>query len=274
LPSPVDLHTHTTASDGTLSPSALLAKALELEVRALAITDHDSTAGFEAVQPLLSAHPEIGVIPGLEMSAEGELTCHLLAYGLDIRSLGFQEKLAHFRRRRLERIAAMTKKINALGISVQYERVVALAAGGSVGRPHLADALIEMKYVKTRQEAFDRYLKRDGPAYVSADGPAASEIIQLIRSAKGVPVLAHPSYYTTPELLKRLVDAGLMGLEVYYPEHSRSMVRRYLELAQSYNLVATGGSDFHGPRTHRAALACVDVPESVVANLEEARQRG
>ena len=95
----------------------------------------------------------------------------------------------------------MTKKINALGIPVRYERVVALVAGGSVGRPHLADALIEMKYVKTRQEAFDRYLKRDGPAYVSADGPAASEIIQLIRSGKGVPVLAHPSYYTTPELL-------------------------------------------------------------------------
>jgi 3',5'-nucleoside bisphosphate phosphatase len=273
LPSPVDLHTHTTASDGTLSPSALFSKALELKIRVLSITDHDSTAGLEAIQPLLAAHPEIRVIPGLEMSAEGELPCHLLAYFVDTQAAGFQEKLSEFRRKRLERIATMTKKMNALGIPVSYERVVALAAGGSVGRPHLADALMEMKIVKSRQEAFDRYLKKDGPAYVAGDGPTALELIPWIRSAKGIPVLAHPSYYTTPELLKRLVAMGLMGLEVYYPEHSRSLTRRYLEMAETCGLVATGGSDFHGPKTHRSALACIDVPESVVENLENARLR-
>jgi predicted metal-dependent phosphoesterase TrpH len=273
LPSSVDLHTHTTASDGTLSPAALFSKALELKIRVLSITDHDSTAGLEAVQPLASAHPEMRIIPGLEMSAEGELYCHLLGYFVDPKARGFQERLIEFRRRRLERIAAMAKKLNTLGIPVEYERVVALAAGGAVGRPHLADALVEKGVVRSRQEAFDRYLKRDGPAYIAGAGPAAADIIQFIRSAKGIPVLAHPSYYTTPELLERLVAAGLMGLEVYYPEHSRSLIRRYLDMAQTSGLVATGGSDFHGPKTHRSALACVDVPESVVEALENARAR-
>ena len=273
MPSPVDLHTHTTASDGTLSASALFSKALELQVRVLSVTDHDSTAGLEALLPLEKSHPEMRLIPGLEMSAEGELYCHLLAYFVDIHSPGFQEKLAEFRRLRLARIEVMTKKINALGIPVEYSRVVALAAGGSVGRPHLADALVERGHVKTRKEAFERYLKRGGPAYVAGDGPTASECIAFIRSAKGIPVLAHPSYYTTPELLKPLIESGLMGLEVYYPEHSKSLVRRYLEMALAHHLVATGGSDFHGPKTQRSALACVDVPESVVEELEKARAR-
>jgi predicted metal-dependent phosphoesterase TrpH len=272
LPSAVDLHTHTTASDGTLSPLTLFTKALELKVQVLSVTDHDSTAGLEAIQPLLSDHPEIRVIPGLEMSAEGELYCHLLAYFIDIHAAGFQERLADYRRLRLTRIAAMTEKLNALGIPVRYENVVAQAAGGAVGRPHLADALVAMKCVRTRKEAFDRFLKRDGPAYVAGDGPTAGEVIEWIRSVKGIPVLAHPSYYTTPELLKKLADMGLMGIEVHYPEHSRSLIRRYLEMAQTLNLVVTGGSDFHGPKTHRSALACVDVPVSVVENLEKARE--
>ena len=237
------------------------------------MTDHDSTAGLEAIQPLLAQHPEIRLIPGLEMSAEGELYCHLLAYFVDIQAPGFQERLSQFRQRRLRRIAAMTKKINDLGLSVDYERVVALAAGGSVGRPHLADALVEKGHVKTRKEAFERYLKRGGPGYIAGDGPTAAECIAFIRAAKGVPVLAHPSYYTTPDLLKQLVDMGLMGVEVYYPEHSPSLIRRYLEMACAAGLVATGGSDFHGPKTQRQALGCVNVPESVVTDLELARSR-
>jgi 3',5'-nucleoside bisphosphate phosphatase len=273
LPSSVDLHTHTTASDGTLEPAALFAKALELQIRVLAVTDHDSTAGLEALRPLVRSHPEMRLIPGLEMSAEGELYCHLLGYFVDIQARHFQEKLAQFRQLRLERIAVMAEKINSLGMVIDYKRVVALAAGGSVGRPHLADAMVEKGYVKTRKEAFEKYLKRGGPGYVPGEGPTAAECIAFIRSAKGVPVLAHPSYYTTPELLNRLVDAGLLGLEAYYPEHSKSLTRRYVEMAKERHLVATGGSDFHGPRTQRAALACVDVPESVVQELEEARLR-
>ena len=237
----------------------------------LSITDHDSTAGLEAVQTLALAHPEIRLIPGIEMSAEGEHYCHLLGYFIDVASTSFQKHLAELRRKRLDRIKAMIQKINALGIPITYEHVLSLAAGGAVGRPHLADALVEKKFVKTRQEAFDRYLKRDGSAYVEMDGPSAADAIAMIRAAKGIPVLAHPSYYTSPELLKKLVDIGLMGMEVYYPEHSKSLIARYLEMAQTCGLVATGGSDFHGPKTHRSSLACTDVPESVVQELEAAR---
>ena len=273
MPSPIDLHTHTTASDGTLSPEDLLSKALNLKVRVMSVTDHDSTAGLTIVQALALQHPEIRIIPGIETSAEGELYCHLLAYFIDVASPGLQDRLANFRRMRLERIALMIKRINALGMAIDFERVVALAGGGSVGRPHLADALVEKGYVKTRQEAFERFLKHNGPAYISGNGPSAKEIIDFIRSAGGIPVLAHPSYYTTPELLKRLVDMGLMGLEVYYPEHTRALKARYLDLAKTFNLVATGGSDFHGPKTHRSSLACVDVPDSVVEELDRASER-
>ena len=156
MPSLVDLHTHTTASDGTLSPEILFAKALELKVRVLSITDHDSTAGLQTILPLLSSHPEIRVIPGIETSAEGELFCHLLGYFVDVEAGAFQRRLAEMRRLRLERIAAMVAKINTLGVHIDYERVVALAAG-AVGRLHLADALIEQKIVRTRQQAFDKF---------------------------------------------------------------------------------------------------------------------
>jgi hypothetical protein len=249
-----------------------LSLAVELKIRVLSITDHDSLDGWEATRALRAAHPEVRVIPGIEMSAEGEIYCHLLGYFIDTQSPVFLARLSELRRRRLDRIAAMVKKINVLGVAVDVERVVALASGGSVGRPHLADALMEMGVVKSRQEAFDRFLKRGGPAYVPVEGPTARETIDLIRSAGGIPVLAHPSYYTSPEFLKRLVDLGLMGLEVYYPDHSRSLIQRYLEMAGTYRLLVTGGSDFHGPKTQRDALACVDVPEAVVDALVRAAQ--
>ena len=161
--------------------------------------------------PLLPSHPEIRIIPGIETSAEGELYCHLLGYFVELDRPGFQERLADFRRLRLERIAAMVKKINALGIPIEYERVVALAAGGSVGRPHLADALIEKNVVKTRQQAFDRYLKRDGPVYVAGESPTAADVIRVYSlrerdSRSGAPFLLHHS-----RTLKAVVGYGSHG---------------------------------------------------------------
>lgn len=273
MASRVDLHTHTTASDGTLSPSQLFDKAAELGIDVLAVTDHDSTAGYQALRAIRDRHPDVELIPGIEVSAEGEWPCHLLGYFVSPEADGFQEELAQYRRWRQSRMAAMVRKLNALGVVVEMERVLAIAAGGTVGRPHLADAMIEKGYVKTRQQAFDRFLKRDGPAFVPGDGPRAPECIQLIRSAGGIPVLAHPSYYTSPDLLQKLVGAGLMGIEVYYPEHSRSLIQRYLDLAKTYQLVATGGSDFHGPRTGRPSMGSVAVPETVIQNLEQAKAR-
>jgi predicted metal-dependent phosphoesterase TrpH len=273
MPSRVDLHTHSTASDGTLAPLELFQKALDLGIQVLALSDHDSTAGYEALLPIVSEYPQIRLIPAVELSGEGTLACHLLGYFLNIQDAPFQRELVGFRALRVERLRAMTQKLVALGISVEFDRVLAIAKGASLGRPHLADALIEKGVVKSRQEAFDRFLKRGGVAYVSGESPSAAEAIALIRRAKGIPVLAHPSYYTSPELIDQLVDAGLMGIEAYYPEHSRGLIEHYKNVAEKYHLVLTGGSDFHGPRTGRAALASVAVPESVIESLEKAKEK-
>jgi 3',5'-nucleoside bisphosphate phosphatase len=273
LASRVDLHTHTTASDGTLSPAELFEKAAALNLKVLAISDHDSTEGYAAVLPLCKEHPTLRVIPAIELNAEGEWACHILGYFIDPLNSDLQKELEGFRRRRVSRIRAMAVRLRTLGVGVDFERVLAWAKGGSLGRPHLADALMENGVVKSRQEAFDRFLKKGGPAYVPSDSPTAPEIIALIRKAGGIPVLAHPSYYTSETLLTQLGRFGIMGIEAYYPEHSRSLVQRYLDLAKEHAWVVTGGSDFHGPRTGRAALASVDVPESVVEALEKARDR-
>ncbi len=239
----------------------------------MAVTDHDSTEGLSEILTHHASDRELELIPGIELSAEGDLACHILGYFIDVQNKNLQLSLAALRQARLGRIAAMVKRVNEMGFPVDYARVVELAAGGSVGRPHLADAMVEKKHVKTRKEAFDRFLKKDGPAYVPGTGPDAAECIALIRSAKGVPVLAHPSYYTSHELLQRLAGLGLMGVEVYYPEHSASLIKKYLELASANGLIATGGSDFHGPKTQRAALASVSVPESVIDSLRAAQAR-
>jgi predicted metal-dependent phosphoesterase TrpH len=273
LPSRVDLHTHTTASDGTLEPAALLEKAAELSIQYLGIADHDTTAGYEAVLPLQSRFPAVQLIPSIEINAEGELSCHLLGYFFDPKNAALQTQLALYRQLRLDRARAMVEKLKGLGVSIDFEKVLEVARGGSVGRPHIADALIVAGVVRTRQQAFDRFLKKDGAAYVPGTAPSAAEAIQLIRGAGGVPVLAHPCFYTSESLVEQLVKQGLMGIEVYYPEHSKSLIRRYLEITQRLNLVATGGSDFHGPRTGRTALGCVDVPESVLESLRTAQAR-
>jgi predicted metal-dependent phosphoesterase TrpH len=273
VPSRVDLHTHTTASDGTLDPPALLQKASELGIAYLGIADHDSTAGYEAVLPLQEQFPSVQLVPSIEINAEGTLACHLLGYFLDIKNAPLQKQLALYRQMRLERARAMIQKLQTMGISLEFDRVLALAKGGSVGRPHLADALIEKGVVRTRKQAFERFLKKDGAAYVPGNAPSAAEAIQLIRGAGGVPVLAHPCFYTSESLIEQLVNEGLMGIEIYYPEHSRSLIKRYLEIVEHFGLVATGGSDFHGPRTGRTALGCVDVPESVIEHLKTAQTR-
>jgi hypothetical protein len=272
VPSRIDLHTHTTASDGTLSAGELLKKAADLQIQTLAIADHDSVAGYEAALELVAQFPKLQLVPAIEINAAGSLTCHLLGYWIDSQNPTLRARLALYRRARVERTRAMVKKLSALGCAIQFERVWELAHQGSVGRPHIADALMEKGYVRNRQEAFDKYLKVDGPAYVPGEIPTAPEAIDLIRGAGGVPVLAHPSYYLSEFLLKGLVDSGLMGLEVYYPDYGPSLIRRYRELAAREHLVVTGGSDFHGPATGRTELACVDVPESVLEGLLEKKR--
>ena len=147
-----------------------------------------------------------------------------------------------------------------------------LPGTATLGRPHLADALVEKKIVRSRKEAFQKYLNLEGSAYVPGEAASSREVIALIRGVGGVPVLAHPAYYCNEPYLKVLVDEGLMGLEVYYPDVSRAQRERFLILAAQFHLIATGGSDYHGPRTSRSELACVNVPDAVLEELEKAKQ--
>jgi predicted metal-dependent phosphoesterase TrpH len=278
----VDLHLHTTASDGQLSPTALIRLASEQGLHVIAITDHDTTNGIEEAQRAAQGSPV--VIPGIELSAEdAEGDVHTLGYFINIHDPVFQERLAQFRDDRLHRARRIVEKLDALGLPVDWARVKTIAGTGAVGRAHIARAMVEARYVVTVKEAFDRYLHVGGPAYVARQRLSPQEAIALIHRAGGVAVLAHPGLVPHYEslLVERLVPAGLDGIEVVHPDNPPQVEQRARELAQQYGLIMTGGSDFHDlawvAETGEAMIGSVTPPEGCVEALRaraEARQRG
>jgi predicted metal-dependent phosphoesterase TrpH len=271
----VDLHLHTTASDGALAPAELVRRCAAAGVRVMAVTDHDST---EAVRDAAAAAAPLGitVIPGTELNTDvtdGEV--HILGYFVDLDSARFQEALVAARDSRVGRAKAMIAKLEALGLPIRFERVRELAGAGAIGRPHLAQALVEAGHVATMAEAFDRYLGRNGPAYAEGLRLSPSQAVRLIREAGGLPVLAHPSFVTDPEAtVAALVPEGLAGIEVYYREYGERERERFGALARRFGLVATGGTDFHGTGNWpEAGPGTVDVPWSVVEALFAASGR-
>ncbi len=248
----VDLHLHTTASDGVMSPSEIVRYAKAKGLQAIAITDHDTIEGLEEG---LSEGKRIDfeVIPGIEVSAEHSPgSMHLLGFFLDIHHPLLNERLGYLQKARAERNPRIVERLNRLGIQITYEEVLKASGGGQVGRPHFAQVLIEKKYVRTFQEAFERFLKKGAPAYVDKLRFTTKEALHFINEAKGVAVLAHPNtlymngYSELENLLLRLIEEGLKGIEVYYPEHSPLEVAKYKTLAERYSLLITGGTDYHG----------------------------
>ena len=248
----IDLHLHTTASDGVMSPSEIVRYAKTKGLQAFAITDHDTIEGLEEG---LSEGKRIDfeVIPGIEISAEHSPgSMHLLGFFLDIHHPLLNERLEYLQKARAERNPKIVEKLNRLGIELTYEEVLKASGGGQVGRPHFAQVLMEKNYVRTFQEAFDRFLKKGAPAYADKFRFTAKEALHFINEAKGVAVLAHPNtlnmngYSELENLILRLIEEGLKGIEVYYPEHSPLEVARYKTLAERYSLLITGGTDYHG----------------------------
>jgi predicted metal-dependent phosphoesterase TrpH len=256
-PSRVDLHSHTSASDGNLTSAALVARAAILGIEVLAITDHDTTDGIPAAMAE-AQNRRITLVPGVEVSTiNGQEEIHLLGLFVDIGNEELQAVLARTREARWARAQKMLGRLTKLGLPVDWGRVIAQANGShSIGRPHVAATLLEAGHVSSFNEAFDLWIGRGRPAYVERYKISPEEAIQLIQRSGGLAVLAHPYIYNWKgeckvglnlrRWLPRLRDAGLEGMEVYYPHYGRAVSRHLLTLAVKYGLLIAGGSDYHG----------------------------
>lgn len=242
----VDLHLHTTASDGAFTPSELIREAKAYGLECIAITDHDSTNGID--EALVEGERQgVHVIPGIEMSTDiPRAEVHVLGYYLDYHDEEFQKVLQQLRDGRRDRAEKIVAKLAEMGLPLMWDRVLEVAGKGSVGRPHIAQVMVEMGYVASNIEAFASYIGRNAPAYVERYKLTPMEAIALIRKTKGLPVLAHPGeLFNLTQLLPDMISAGLVGMEAYYGDYSPEAVEGLLSLADEYGLIPTGGTDFH-----------------------------
>ena len=269
---PIDLHTHSLRSDGALSPAELVRRAADRGVRVQALSDHDTLLGvaeaIEAAKPL-----GVRIVPATELNTESEWgDAHVLAYFVDPADAALEERLRWLRENRGRRVERMVEKLRDLGYAITLERVLEIAQGGALGRPHLAQALFEKGYVPSYDDAFHTVIAKDSPAYVSRVGLTPFEAVELARTHGGVPSLAHPgTVERLEELLPKLVVAGLAGIECFYGEHSPAWTAHCLTLARQHGLIPTGGSDFHGRSEHGADLGAVFVPPETIDLLEARR---
>ena len=253
----IDLHIHSTASDGTCTPLEILQIAADNGLRAISITDHDTLEGSRIAQsgPLPD---HLHFITGVEISTQApeafpvDGSLHILGYGVDVNHGPLQQALVELQHARDTRIPRIIERLNQAGVPIHMAQVLELVGDGSPGRPHIARAMISMGAVNDVDEAFDRYLSKGRPAYVDKYRIECRLALELIRQAGGIPVLAHPylvrgaASRELDSFIKQLCDLGLMGIEVFYPEHPPEAVSYYSDLAQRFDLLMTGGSDFHG----------------------------
>ncbi len=270
----VDLHTHTTASDGTLSPLALVRQAKAAGLTAIAITDHDTTAAYAEARAE-GGRLGVEVLRGIEINtdaSQGEF--HFLGYLVDEESEPFRRAILRAREQRWVRARAILAKLRAAGIQVAEDRVLAAADGAPVCRPHIAAALVAAGYATTPQEAYQRYLRSRPPFFVPHTGLSVPEAVAAIRAAGGVPVLSHPAALPEDAVLA-LQPLGLLGLEVYHPDHTPEVAARWREVAQRHGLVATGGSDYHGAGSVEPdrELGAFLAPPDAIRALREAQER-
>lgn len=265
-----DLHLHTTASDGRLTPDELVDLAVKKGLEVIAITDHDSVSGVEAATAAALKYPGLKVIPGVEINTDyisGEV--HILGYFIDSQDKALNTALEKIRESRVGRAQKMIKRLDDLNLHIEWSRVQELARGESVCRPHIAQALLEKGYIENEKEAFDRYIGRNGPAYVERDKVKPTDAVAIILKARGLPVLAHPAYIESlDKLINDLKNTGLVGLEAYYGEYDEPTKRSMVSIAQKYGLLTTGGSDYHHFQDGReTAMGSVDIPAESIEKL-------
>lgn len=272
----IDLHVHSTASDGKTSPADLVRLAKAKGLAAIAITDHDSVGGIsEAVETAKNLSVEI--VPGIEVSTayQGQ-DFHILGYYLEYNDKELAGELARLQDTRNRRNRMMIAKLNELGFEISYAEVASKQKNkeGNIGRPHIAEVLLDKQIVSSKEEAFAKFLGKEGLAYVNPPRISPEEGIHLIQKYKGIPVLAHPGLYQADQLIDQFVRFGLKGIEVYHPDHSAEDKVRYLNIAKKQGLIVTGGSDYHGERegdVFHADLGSQEVPWEALVQLKEVK---
>lgn len=267
-----DLHLHTQFSDGTFTPEELAGHGARLGFAAMALTDHDTVEGCARMAAACAA-AGIEFIVGAELTAEYNNTeLHILGYYLDTTNERLLTEIAKFQAVRQNRIREMVARINELNVPLEVESVFALANCKSPGRPHVARALVKAGLVSNLDEAFDRFLKKNRPAWVPKAKISALEAIELIHQAGGLAVMAHPGLNRTDEIIPAIVAAGLDGIECFHTKHSTAMEDRYLQIADKYNLLVTGGSDCHGFSKLKPLIGTVKLPYEHIEKLVAAKQ--
>ncbi len=268
--SKVDLHIHSSVSDGRFSPADIVHKAAELGLTVIAIADHDAVDGIAPALIAAQAFPGLKVISCVEISTDvpnGE--AHVLGYFIDYTDHKLEATLSRFRHSREQRAQRMITKLETLGVHIEWQRVQDIAGSGSIGRPHIAQAMLEKGYIASLKEAFIRYIGHGTPAYVEREKMTPAEAVELVLRANGLPVLAHP--LTTDDLEMMVIElkaAGLVGLEAYYNDYTADEINELLSLANKYNLIATGGSDYHGLDTGiETMIGGADVPMECATRL-------
>ena len=287
MPVTVDLHLHTTASDGRLTPTELVQLAASKGLRTIAVSDHDTTDGLAEAQRAVNQIPGMRLLPGIELSCDvpgGEV--HMLGYFMDTGDPDFQQTLSIFRQGRLERGEGMVRKLSEFGLHIEWQRVLEIAGDASVGRPHVAQALVEAGYFSEPAQAFEEYLGRNGKAYVERAKLTPPDAVKLLNDVGGVAVFAHPWFerrggepepeQSLIETVEELKAAGLHGMEVHYAMYDQQTVDWLADVARAYDLIPCGGSDYHHSGNSREPLPGVNGPpmESVERLEAAARKLG
>ncbi|MEO0113758.1 MAG: PHP domain-containing protein [candidate division WOR-3 bacterium] len=268
-----DLHIHTIFSDGLYSPEEVVRKAKELGFSAIGIADHDAVTG---IGKAIKEGEKLGieVIPACEFSCLMEdKDVHILGYLLDYQNPSLESFLKKVQDKRIERAEKIIGNLSKQGIKIKLERVLEIAKNGSVGRPHIAQALLEEGYVSTIEEAFMKFIGYHSPAYVPKMEISPEEALKIIRDFKGIPVLAHPVSYDFEKIIFPLIKLGILGIEVYHPDHTEYHINYFSEIAKKYNLLITGGSDCHGGRKGKLFMGEIKLPYFHLERLKDKKKQ-
>ncbi len=267
-----DLHIHSTYSDGSLTPFEIVKISKELHLKVISITDHDTVSGVDELVEV--AQGEIEVIPAVEMSSNiGDLDIHILGYYIDCNDGDLLAYLESFKKHRTERVKKIIKKLSRDGIKLEFEQIKTVAKNCSLGRPHIADVLVENGYVKSINEAFTKYLGFHSPYYEPKKNIHPREVIQKIKNCKGIPVIGHPATINDEQIIYQLIMDGASGIEVWHPDHSYRWRQKLCEIALKNGLLKTGGSDCHGSRFGAIQIGLAGCSKEHVLRLKKHWQR-